>query len=85
MSIRNALGRSPLITFGVLAAFLWILLAGFQIFDVLDLTNATQVGQGAVGGIVGLVVIAIALVLLVVIFGEIGETEPGPEAWPPSE
>ena len=85
MSIRNSLGRSPLVTLLVLGAFLWVLLAGFRIFDVLDLSNGGPVGQGAVSGIVGLVVIAIALVLLVAIFGEIGETEPGPEAWPPSE
>jgi hypothetical protein len=85
MTIRSALGRSPLVTFAVLVAFLWVLYAGTQVFGLIDVADPGPIGQGAVGGVVGLVVIAIALGLLVVLFGELGESEPGPETWPPSE
>lgn len=85
MTLRTALRRSPWITFGLLLAALWILLTWTQLFGALDLTNAGTVGQGALSGVIGLVVLAVTLVFLVVLFGEISESEPSPEPWPPNE
>lgn len=74
-----------MVTFGLLVASLWVLYAGTRVLGLLDFSNTGPVGQGAVGGVVGLVVIAVALGLFVFLFGELGESEPGPETWPPSE
>lgn len=82
MAVRDAIRRSPIITFGVLLALVWLLFAGTGVLGAMDLT-AGSVGQGAVGGVVGLLVIAAALVLLVVVLGEAGESGPAPETWPP--
>lgn len=74
-----------MVTFGLLAASLWLLYAGTQVFGLLDFSRTSTVGTGTVSGIVGLAVILVALGMLVFLFGELGESEPGPETWPPSE
>lgn len=83
--MRNAVRRSPWVTFGLLLATLWILVVWVQLFGALDLSAVGYLGQGALSGVVGLVVMAIALGLLVVLFGELTSSEPGPEPWPPRE
>lgn len=85
MVIRNALRQSKWITFGLLLAFLWVLLAALGVMEVVMNASWEYVGQGAVSGVVGLLVMVVALGLLVVLFGELTETEPGPEPWPPDE
>lgn len=81
--MRTAVRRSPVVTFGLLLATLWILLIWIWLFGVVDLSNVGYVGEGALGGVLGLVVMAIALGLLVMLFGELTSSEPRPEPWPP--
>ena len=85
MSIRTALRQSSVLTFLALIAGLWLLVSWLQIFDTLDFANIGNIGQGALSGIIGLGVLTVTLGLLFILFGELGETSPGPEQWPPSE
>lgn len=85
MTLRSALRQSPWLAFVMLLAFLWLLVNGIGMLGALDFAGSTAVGQWGVSGVVGLVVLGIALALLVVMFGELSESEPGPEPWPPRE
>lgn len=85
MVIRTALRQSKWITFGLLLVFLWVLLAAMGVLEVVGSADWAYLGQGAISGIAGLLVMVVALGLLVVLFGELTETEPGPEPWPPDE
>lgn len=86
MGMRTALQGTRWITFGVLAAAVWMLLIVYEVataFDWAEVTVQNFLGQAAMSGVVGLVVMAVTLGLLVVFYGELAETEPAPEAWPP--
>lgn len=85
MSIRSALQQSAVVTFGVAVAGLWLLLTWLHVFETIDLSNMSAVGTGTTAGIVGLGVLTVTLGLLFVLFGELGQSSPGPKSWPPSE
>lgn len=85
MAIRTALRQSAVLTFAAIAAFLWLLWSGLQVYESLDLYGPASVGQTTFSGVVGLAVVITALVLVVVLSGELSATDPGPEPWPPSE
>ncbi|MFB6120599.1 MAG: hypothetical protein ABEJ68_05720 [Halobacteriaceae archaeon] len=85
MGIRNALQKSRVVTFGVLFAIVWTLLATIEVATATDwLSWSTDyVGQNSVAGIIGFVVLAVSLGLLVTLSSETAESEPTPEPWPP--
>jgi len=86
MSMRTALRQTRWITFAVLATAAWTLLIAYEVATTLDWTRATGrdlVGQAATSGVIGLVVMVVFVGLLVVLYGELTETEPTPDTWPP--
>lgn len=85
MSIRSALQQSAVVTFGVAVAGLWLLFAWLEVLDTISLANMGAIGTGATAGILGLGVLTVTLVLVFVIFGELGQSNPRPSTWPPSE
>lgn len=88
MSLRTALQNSRILTFGIIAAFVWTLINLITVVGAFDWYAAASgdfVGQNAVGGIVGVVVLLIILGAFVTLYSETGETEPRPQSWPPSE
>lgn len=88
MSLRNALQNSQILTFGIIAGAVWILLNLITVVGAFDWYAANPsnfIGQNAIGGIVGIVVLLIILGGLITLYSEAGETEPTPQSWPPSE
>ena len=88
MTLRNGLRQSKLLTFVVLGAFVWLLVALLDLLRSIDLTavlSPDYVGQGSAAGLVGALVLAIVLGVLVVLYSELGETSPAPDSWPPRE
>ena len=87
MGIRNAVGQSGLLTAMAVAIMAWFVVIAFRTFNTMeslwDPTNS--VGQTAVSGLIGRGGMRAVLALLFVFFGELGESEPGPEPWTPEE
>lgn len=88
MGLRTALETSKILTFTVAAIFVWVLLATFRVataFDWYAVSTSGFLGRNALGGIAGLVVMLVLLGVMLALFAELTETEPAPDAWPPSE
>ncbi|MFC4247003.1 hypothetical protein ACFOZ7_08320 [Natribaculum luteum] len=88
MTIRTALRTSRLATYAILFVLVWLLLTTYRVatsFDWSTITSPSFTGPNAVGGIVGVVVLIALVMLLIALYGELSETEPAPEPWPPSE
>lgn len=86
MGVRTALGQARWVTFGVMLAAVWTLLIAYEVATAFDWANWTVeafLGQAAMSGIVGLLVMAILLGLMVVLYGELSESDPSPDPWPP--
>lgn len=86
MSMRTAVRQTRWVTFAVLAATAWTLLIAYEVATAFDWTQVTGrdfAGQAATSGVVGLVVMVVFVGLLVVLYGELTETEPTPDTWPP--
>lgn len=84
MTIRTAVGQSPVVAFGLLLVGAW---TGLQVLRVVGTTESfgSVVGRGGVAGVMGVLVLLAFLGLLVVLWGEFGSVEPGPERFPPEE
>lgn len=87
MGIRDATGQSPLLTAFVVGVGAWLAVVWVRTFNNIDSLWAASegVGQTAASGIVGLAVMLGVLVFMFVLFGELEESEPGPEPWVPEE
>ena len=88
MSIQTALKQSKVLTFVVIGIFLWLLLTLIRVASVFDWTAVSAadfIGRNALGGVVGVIVMLILLGVLVTLFGELMESDPLPDTWPPSE
>lgn len=90
MSFKHALGQARLVTVAVLAAIVWLIIAGLRVLESVDIWGLAgagvvgdAIGPAAAGGVLGLLTIAITLVLAVHLLGELGEVEPAPDTWPP--
>jgi len=83
MGLKTALTQARIVTFGALAAAVWILLTVFQVYGQLGPLSSGGVGQTPIAGLLGLLVMGGALALLVVLYSELSEEEPAPEPWPP--
>ncbi|AXG11145.1 hypothetical protein [Haloplanus rubicundus] len=81
MGIRTALTQARIVTLGVFAAAIWVVLTMLQVFGRLGPLSSGGVGQTPISGLVGLAVLGGALALLLVLYGELSETEPAPEPW----
>jgi len=82
MALRDALGQSLLVTFGLLLGVGWLLLSAVRILSQLGpLWTEGFVGQSGLSGLVGLLVIAAVVALGVVLYSELGQTSPAPEPW----
>lgn len=94
MTIRNAIGQSNILAFGLLLVGGWTVV---QVLNVVNLTESftslgvplltpgTPIGSAGAAGIMGVVVMLAFLGLLFVLWGELGEFDPGPEEFPPDE
>lgn len=86
MSLRTAVEQSRWLTLAVFAVGAWVLFTLVRVVDTMGTPWADQtVGQTFASGFVGAVVLAALLAMAVVVVGELGSTEPAPEAWPPEE
>jgi hypothetical protein len=83
MGLKTAFSQARIVTFGVLAAAVWILLTVLQVFERLGPLSSGGVGQTPISGLVGLAVMGGLLAVLAVLYSELGETEPSPDPWPP--
>lgn len=82
MGLRTALSQSRIVTFGVVAAGIWIVLTILTVYGRLGpLSSGTGVGQTPISGVIGLVVLGATLALLFVLYGELSEEEPAPDPW----
>lgn len=88
MGTRTALTSNRWITLAVLFALIWTVVIWLEVYNAMDwsgLVGLNYIGPSVVSGIVGLVVMAGLFALLVALYGELGETGPGPDPWPPEE
>lgn len=84
MGTRTAIQQNPVVTFGLLFVVGWTALVAMGVATGAKFpTYGDWVGRHGVGAIVGLAVLATFLILAVVVLGELGETRPAPEEWPP--
>jgi len=85
MGIRTALRQTRWVTLGVLFAILWVVLIGYEVASTFDwfASGATFIGHNTPAGIIGVAVLAATAALLVALFGELSETDPAPDSWPP--
>ncbi|MFB6195991.1 MAG: hypothetical protein ABEI80_07445 [Haloplanus sp.] len=83
MGLRTALSQTRIVTFGVIAAGIWVVLTILRVYERLGPLSGQEVGQTPVPGLVGLVVLAGLLGGLIVLYSELAEEEPSPEPWPP--
>jgi hypothetical protein len=81
MGIRTALTQARIVSLGVFAAAIWIVLTMLQVYGRLGPLSSGGVGQTPISGLVGLAVLGGALALLLVLYGELSETEPAPKPW----
>lgn len=88
MGLRTALQQSKILTFAVIAVFVWLLLGLYRIattFDWFAISTADFIGRHVLGGVVGVIALLILLGVLTLLFAELSESEPTPETWPPAE
>jgi hypothetical protein len=88
MTTRSAIRQSKVITFAVMFVLAWLVLTLYRVatsFDWTTITEPTFIGLNAVGGIAGAIVLAVVIMAMIGLYGEIGEEQPTPESWPPSE
>jgi hypothetical protein len=81
MGIRTAITQSRIVTLGVFAAAIWVVLTMLQVYGRMGPLSGGGVGQTPISGIVGLLVMGGLLALLLVLFGELSEEEPAPDPW----
>lgn len=81
MGLRTALTQSRIVTLGVFAAAIWVVLTILQVYGRLGPLSSGGVGQTPIAGVVGLVVLAGLLALLLTLYSELSEMEPAPEPW----
>jgi len=81
MGIRTALTQSRIISLGLFAAGIWIVMTMLQVYGRLGPLSSGGVGQAPISGLIGLAVLGGTLALVLVLYGELGETEPAPEPW----
>ncbi len=88
MGLRTALQQSKILAFVVAAVFVWLLLGLIRVataFNWYAVSAGDFLGRNALGGIAGIVVLLVLLGVLIALYGELSETEPTPDTWPPSE
>lgn len=84
MGTRTALRQNPVLTFGLLFVAGWVVLVGIGVVAAAKPPDPGDwVGRHGVGAAVGLAVLAAFLVLTVAVLGELGESAPLPQEWPP--
>lgn len=84
MGTRTAIRQNPLVAFALLFVVGWTALVALGVAAGANYPRyGDWVGRHGVGAIVGLAVLVAFLVLAVSILGELGETGPAPEEWPP--
>lgn len=81
MGIRTAITQSRIVTLGVFAAAIWVVLTMLQVYGRMGPLSGGGVGQTPISGVVGLLVMGGLLALLLVLFGELSEEEPAPDPW----
>lgn len=92
MGLKSALDQAWYVTLPVLVFLGWIVLQMFAVYDWISVSEAfsagargTFVGPSVASGVAGLLVMGAVGLLFVLLYTELGETTPGPSAWPPEE
>ncbi|SHG73218.1 hypothetical protein [Halobaculum gomorrense] len=88
MGLRTAVSQSWVLTAMATGIGLWCAYTAVQAFAAIESLwtfTGSYVGQNAVGGLAGVAVLAGIVALLLVFFGELGQTDPAPQTWPPEE
>lgn len=91
MTLRTALGQSRILTFALLLGAFWTLTVAADVLGSMEGLFAaasggvvgSYIGTVAITGLMGVLVMAALLGMLVYLFGEVGQTDPSPEPWPP--
>lgn len=84
MGLRTAFRQNKLVLIGLLAFGAWVFLTIQNVSSSMgSVVYGDWVGQSGVVGLVGLGVLAGIGLLVVLVYGELGETEPLPEEFPP--
>lgn len=78
MSMRTALNRNPVVSFGVVLFALWVVVQALNVWNAIEWTGG-YVGQTAVSGVIGLLVVAGVFGLMLVLYGELGDEGAAPE------
>jgi len=88
MGLRTSLQQSKILAFAMAAILVWLLLGLIRVatsFNWYAVGAGDFLGRNALGGIAGVVVLLVLLGVLVALYGELSESEPTPDTWPPSE
>lgn len=84
MGLRTAFRQHKLVLIGLLAFGAWVFLTIQNVAASMGpVVYGDWVGQSGVVGLVGLGVLVAIGLLAVLVYGELGETEPLPEEFPP--
>ncbi|MFC4439252.1 MULTISPECIES: hypothetical protein [Natrialbaceae] len=86
MGLRTAFQQNQLVLVGLLLFGAWIFLTILNVSSSMgDVVYGDWVGQSGVVGLIGLAVLFALGLMVVLVYGELGETSPGPEEFPPTE
>ncbi|RKD95584.1 hypothetical protein [Halopiger aswanensis] len=84
MGLRTAFRQNKLVLIGLLAFGAWAFLTILNVSSSMGaVVYGDWVGQSGVVGLIGLGVLGAIALLVVLVYGELGETEPLPEEFPP--
>lgn len=84
MGIRTASQQNSLLLALLLLFIGWTALTLMNVVTSAGpLALGEWIGQHGVGGVIGGIVLLVILALAVGVFGELGESDPAPEEWPP--
>lgn len=88
MALKNAVSQSWVLTAMATGIGLWCAYIAVQTFARIETIwafDGSYIGANPVGGLAGIAVLVGIVALLFVYLGELGESDPAPEAWPPDE
>ncbi|MFQ3320296.1 MAG: hypothetical protein ACI8UR_000909 [Natronomonas sp.] len=84
MSMRTAARQNKVVLAGLLLFAGWVALTALNVFNSTTASSlGSWVGQHPTGGVVGILALLFILALTVGVYGELAESDPAPEEWPP--
>jgi len=86
MSLRDSIGQMGWLPVAALLVLLWTIVTAINVTNIMDAyagASGPFTGQAFVGGAVGVLVLLGFALSVAYVYGEMGETEPAPESFPP--